>query len=341
MREMTTERQLAANRKNAKKSTGPRSEAGKNRASTNARRHGLNTPPEPKQVLSLYRMILNDPAAVPDLNTFDARQTAAFALAEAEARLRRVSQVERQFIEDVNHLEAVRRERRAYFAELKAAGHTLEDICRVILASPVARTEPGYLKLRVAMRYRAEAEAGRIKALRRWIRVCRIPETNPPPGRPEVDADVGEPSAGETRSDSVREQAKQPADNPAASRNEPIRGRPAGHAPSRLRCSPPEHPRLVRSSRRRDLPDTVAMCRPRSPPLAGVDGGHHLPDCGPAGGVGPIVVIHSDRVHVGAAQAVVSMVVCSTNGHYRAEARTVSTLHRRRRRVKIPKRTQI
>jgi hypothetical protein len=38
---MASERQIAANRRNARKSTGPRSEAGKNRASGNAYRHGL------------------------------------------------------------------------------------------------------------------------------------------------------------------------------------------------------------------------------------------------------------------------------------------------------------
>jgi len=38
---MASERQLAANRRNARKSTGPRSGAGKTRASRNAYRHGL------------------------------------------------------------------------------------------------------------------------------------------------------------------------------------------------------------------------------------------------------------------------------------------------------------
>jgi hypothetical protein len=38
---MATERQIAANRANAKKSTGPKSRAGKARASANSRQHGL------------------------------------------------------------------------------------------------------------------------------------------------------------------------------------------------------------------------------------------------------------------------------------------------------------
>jgi hypothetical protein len=39
---MATERQIVANRRNARKSTGPRSRAGKRRASRNAYRHGLS-----------------------------------------------------------------------------------------------------------------------------------------------------------------------------------------------------------------------------------------------------------------------------------------------------------
>ena len=40
---MASERQIAANRKNAKKSTGPRSKAGREASRHNARRHGLAT----------------------------------------------------------------------------------------------------------------------------------------------------------------------------------------------------------------------------------------------------------------------------------------------------------
>jgi hypothetical protein len=41
---MASERQIAANRRNAQKSRGPRSAAGKKRASRNAHRHGLSKP---------------------------------------------------------------------------------------------------------------------------------------------------------------------------------------------------------------------------------------------------------------------------------------------------------
>jgi hypothetical protein len=41
---MPSDRQIAANRKNAKKSTGPRSDAGREASRSNARRHGLAVP---------------------------------------------------------------------------------------------------------------------------------------------------------------------------------------------------------------------------------------------------------------------------------------------------------
>ncbi len=60
---MASERQIAANRRNAKKSTGPRSKSGRQRTSRNAYRHGLAARPilnavATKQVEELTRKIL-------------------------------------------------------------------------------------------------------------------------------------------------------------------------------------------------------------------------------------------------------------------------------------------
>jgi hypothetical protein len=56
---MATERQIAANRRNAVKSTGPRSSAGKRRARRNSCRHGLSVAAagRPEQVEKLARKI--------------------------------------------------------------------------------------------------------------------------------------------------------------------------------------------------------------------------------------------------------------------------------------------
>ena len=62
---MASEGQIAANRRNARKSTGPRSGAGKKRASHNAHRHGLtssiaSTAAFAKQLDKLVREIAGD-----------------------------------------------------------------------------------------------------------------------------------------------------------------------------------------------------------------------------------------------------------------------------------------
>ena len=85
---MASERQIAANRRNARKSTGPRSGAGRKRASRNAYRHGLtlniaSTAAFAKRLDKLARKIAG--------NTDDAiTLERARAIAQAELELARV-----------------------------------------------------------------------------------------------------------------------------------------------------------------------------------------------------------------------------------------------------------
>jgi hypothetical protein len=62
---MASERQRAANRANARNSTGPRSASGKKRASCNALKHGLNTPMSgaavTREIEALARQIAGGP----------------------------------------------------------------------------------------------------------------------------------------------------------------------------------------------------------------------------------------------------------------------------------------
>src|SRR5262245_26858042 len=94
---MTSERQIAANRRNAHKSTGPRSGAGKNRSSRNAYRHGLSvsitsTAASAKQLNRLVREIAG--------NTKDPiLLERARAVAEAELDLARVRRAKVALIE--------------------------------------------------------------------------------------------------------------------------------------------------------------------------------------------------------------------------------------------------
>jgi hypothetical protein len=94
---MASERQIAANRRNARKSTGPRSGAGMKRASRNAYRHGLtlsitSTAAFAKQLDKLVREIAGD--------TKDAIMLErARAIAQAELDLAQVRRVKVALIE--------------------------------------------------------------------------------------------------------------------------------------------------------------------------------------------------------------------------------------------------
>ena len=94
---MASERQIASNRRNARKSTGPRSGGGKKRASRNAYRHGLtlnitSTAAFAKQLDKLARKIAG--------NTDDAiTLERARAIAQAELDLARVRRAKLTLIE--------------------------------------------------------------------------------------------------------------------------------------------------------------------------------------------------------------------------------------------------
>jgi hypothetical protein len=92
---MTSERQVRANRVNAKSSTGPKSVSGKARAARNARTHGLNSsvildPPLAEEVKALALKILE---------TTDQQHFELVAqIAEAEIDLRRIRQIRRDLL---------------------------------------------------------------------------------------------------------------------------------------------------------------------------------------------------------------------------------------------------
>src|SRR6516164_10124164 len=95
---MASEQQIAANRRNARKSTGPRSGAGRKRASRNAYRHGLtlnitSTAAFAKQLDKLARKIAGD---TKDAITLErARAVAHAELDLARARRAKVALIER------------------------------------------------------------------------------------------------------------------------------------------------------------------------------------------------------------------------------------------------------
>ena len=177
---MTSGRQLAANRANARRSTGPKTAAGKVRSAGNARRHGLTAPLEVGALRAWYRLILADPSASPDPLERDPCRRAARDLAEAEAQLQRVRLAEEQYFRnpegDLSQAELELVETRdLLLGAVEDVGwdkqweRLMERTSKMIMRETVRRQKSQERLGRTLARYRGEAEARRRAALRRWI----------------------------------------------------------------------------------------------------------------------------------------------------------------------------
>lgn len=179
-------RTILSNRANASKSTGPRTRDGLERAAQNARRHGLTVEVgSGPEVLQMYRIIREDPAAILDIVNPGTVGSAALALARAEVAVDRAL--------------AALHERDAEITRLKADGQfsgTPEERAREILLDDLGlgRDAPeearqvacdlleisGNLRAadplsealrarRVVLRYLRDAENFRGRALSEWL----------------------------------------------------------------------------------------------------------------------------------------------------------------------------
>ena len=183
---MTTQRQNKANLANAEKSTGPRSSAGRSRSSKNARKHGLTAPPLWKDVTKWFRLILDDPKAVPDPMEREDRLRTALGLAEAEAQLQRCNQTESAHLlrmserarDDfgLSFKDTVKRALKEPlgFDALKLMTDRGDDpfpsgVAKILIRSHPDRPAALRATMHSLRRYRRSAEARRRKALAAWI----------------------------------------------------------------------------------------------------------------------------------------------------------------------------
>jgi hypothetical protein len=95
---MATERQLEANRRNAQKSTGPRSASGKKRSSENSYKHGLSKRPSSREFDRQSETLARQIAGPTDDNE---RLQLARDLAEGEIRLEEIRQLKIAMVESV------------------------------------------------------------------------------------------------------------------------------------------------------------------------------------------------------------------------------------------------
>ncbi|MCA6106972.1 hypothetical protein [Bradyrhizobium cenepequi] len=101
---MVSEKQLRANRENAKRSSGPKTAAGRLRSSRNALRHGLSLPltADPAALMKARQLALMLVAAGAD----DMRMIAAVEMAQAHAQLLRVAAVRSKLVANLDFTSA-------------------------------------------------------------------------------------------------------------------------------------------------------------------------------------------------------------------------------------------
>lgn len=147
---MASERQVEANRRNARKSTGPKSQAGRGRAARNALKHGLATTISNGRHYpdDIDRLATEIAGHTEDLNILDC----ARIIATAQFELNRVRRVRIGLIEGA-----------------RVFGATMEQSPGGSCEEPSGATRTVLSSLQSIIRYEQRATAKRDKALRRLL----------------------------------------------------------------------------------------------------------------------------------------------------------------------------
>lgn len=175
---MTTRKQREANRRNAGRSSGPRTSTGKAASARNARRHGFYVAPDAAELEAMYRVIAGEQAAWLDPSCLGSRELAALALAEAEVRLAWLRRAERARLSELeSELANCSLENRAlllarlqevvWYDEERAAAQFQEAFG----AGPSARAQTLQRELVTIAGHRRRLVGRRRRAFRRWYKL--------------------------------------------------------------------------------------------------------------------------------------------------------------------------
>ncbi len=188
---MATAAQMRANRANAKRSTGPKTQAGRRRVARNSRRHGLTSAePNVEVTIKFFRAIVDNLNAAPIDVTGDDFLIASLNLAQCEAKLLEVRNAMTELDKRIT-LNIERIEKEGMIAEKNGARELLFKLLNlsaedaknpnhwvyheIEIRGDMRDLEPFRLAMRerkILSRYRAEAEAKRRKAFKHWLQ-CR------------------------------------------------------------------------------------------------------------------------------------------------------------------------
>ena len=170
---MTTTAQIMANRRNAMRSSGPRTALGRKTSSKNARRHGVKAAPPPDAILVHLRAILDDCEATPETALRTPAGTAALALAISEAKLdmakayameAAIRQPKQELRTEIEMLQDLLQEpEHKYDMKTQIVGQKL----MIELTNSAEQVDNR--ALRSAQRYLREAEAARSTALKKFL----------------------------------------------------------------------------------------------------------------------------------------------------------------------------
>lgn len=177
---MRSDRIIARNRTNARKSTGPKTAEGRAAVAGNARRHGATARPDQESVATWLAIILDRPEITPDdLLPGDEIGYRALALAEAEVRVVATEMALREFEvgreEPSESLKDLGWCREMIVDELILDGGSEKEIKSAFsLLRRIARVEerdtlPGGKRNRLLQRYVREARAQRRRAFAAWV----------------------------------------------------------------------------------------------------------------------------------------------------------------------------